>query len=48
LKHLVDYEVNGLGKVDMTVETGEDSYIETVGKYELVRKIELFPIEEKE
>ncbi|MEN8678854.1 MAG: hypothetical protein ABF391_02285 [Akkermansiaceae bacterium] len=48
LKHLVDYEVNGLGKVDMTVKTGEGSYIETVGKYELVRKIELFPIEEKE
>jgi len=48
LKYLVDYEVNGLGKVGMTVETGEGSYIETVGKYELVRKIELFPIEEKE
>ncbi|MEN8783956.1 MAG: hypothetical protein ABF379_06310 [Akkermansiaceae bacterium] len=47
LKHLVDYELSGLGSIDMTVETGEGSYVETTGKYQLVRKIELSPIEEK-
>jgi hypothetical protein len=47
LKHLVDYEMVGAGAIDMTVETGESSYVETVGKYQLKRKIELSPIEEK-
>ena len=47
LKHLVDYEMSGAGAIDMTVETGESSYVETVGKYQLSRKIELSPIEDK-
>ena len=47
LKYLADYEMSGAGAIDMTVETGESSYVETVGKYQLSRKIELFPIEDK-